>query len=45
MFEKLDTSGDGQLSFQEFFKSLNMIKTWGINIEESEAVRVFKEIN
>jgi len=40
MFEKLDKSGDGQLSYQEYYDSLDMIKTWGITIEKEDAVTV-----
>lgn len=45
MFEKLDTSGDGELTLDEFKKSLSTIRTWGFNIQDSEAIKVFKEIN
>lgn len=45
MFEKLDLSGDGTISWKEFNTSLDMIKTWGLEIDLKDAVKVFKVIN
>jgi len=36
MFEKIDSSGDGKLSLFEFQNSLEMLRTWGMVIDEKE---------
>jgi len=32
MFEKLDSSGDGNISYKEFTESIEQLKRWGLEI-------------
>lgn len=45
MFEKLNLSGNGTISWKEFTSSLEMINRWGYNMKLEDAINVFKVIN
>ena len=45
MFEKLDNTGDHQISLKEFKKAIPQMKNWGVEISEANAEKEFKSID
>ena len=45
MFEKLDNSGDYQITLDEFKKAIPQMKNWGVEISEANAEKEFKSID
>ena len=39
----MDTSGDGRVSIDEFGKSLDLIRSWGVEVVDVEAA--FKDVD
>ena len=44
MFQKVDSSEDLRISFDEFKKAIPLMKNWGVEIKDNEAEKEYNKI-